>query len=146
MAAAGQRQRAENRVTKAPHEQCYLLHVPRTESRARDAGPKLVPLINAQVATTLGKAPREPTVAPCAQRFLRALGVTTDIDVPVLRSVVMGPLALGATTELNERRLAGASRALVDLTERPAQDNRSDGLQPEVTAGVKDAGAERASL
>lgn len=60
-------------------------------------------------------------VPSCAQRFLRALGVTTDIDVPVLRSVVMGPLALGATTELNRTETRGRldlySEHLVDLTE-----------------------------
>jgi glutamate/tyrosine decarboxylase-like PLP-dependent enzyme len=60
-------------------------------------------------------------VPSCAQRFLRALGETRDIELPVLRSVVMGPLALGATTGLDRTETRGLfdlySAHLVDLTE-----------------------------
>ena len=55
----------------------------------------------------------------CAQRFLRALGVTTDIELPVLRSVVMGPLALGATTELDSNGDSGALRFVRRASGRP---------------------------
>ena len=61
-------------------------------------------------------------VPSCAERFFRALDVTTDIELPVLRSVVMGPLALGATTGLDRTETRGLfdlySEHLVDLTER----------------------------
>jgi hypothetical protein len=64
----------------------------------------------------------ERFVESCAQRFLMALGDTTDIEVPVLRSVVMGPLALGATTRSDGAENRGLfdlyAEHLVDLTER----------------------------
>ena len=60
-------------------------------------------------------------IPSCAQRFLRALGETTNIELPVLRSVVMGPMALGATTELDRTETRGLfelySEHLVGLTE-----------------------------
>jgi glutamate/tyrosine decarboxylase-like PLP-dependent enzyme len=61
-------------------------------------------------------------VPSCAERFFRALDVTTDIELPVLRSVVMGPLALGATTGLDRTETRGLfdlySEHLVELTEK----------------------------
>jgi glutamate/tyrosine decarboxylase-like PLP-dependent enzyme len=50
-------------------------------------------------------------VDACAERFRVALGEKTDIEMPVLRSVVMGPLALGARTRLDR----GENRGIFDV-------------------------------
>jgi glutamate/tyrosine decarboxylase-like PLP-dependent enzyme len=58
----------------------------------------------------------------CAARFHAAHGTATEIDVPVLRSVVMGPLALGATTRPEHAAHRGIfdlyAEHLIDLTEQ----------------------------